>query len=547
MTLAACVVFLLIKTSIAESSHFLDYPLRVVEYLKNQHVRTFECIFIDTSSQNPYGNVLSVLLQSSKLEYVVKYVTQGFSKSDLLPKDPSLLVLHPGRDDDLRSKGVVSNFLHFLNRFNPVTTVFVFLDFSQSYAISLMRFVLVNLNINSVLFFNTKDSAVIASSLTDYTVVEDDLPHPKYLFDWFKRELRGKNISYVREPRSGNDNPNFKWLMATVEYLKGEAREFHKQEGGPKAADVQLEVNIAYGVPEHFQCFFVTAPQVGRILVPRGRALNAVEIMVMPFDWKVWVLLLMLLVLAEVVKNFLPELFKNDPILLVVFGFGRYNLHRAGRWEKIILQSLIILMFFMTNAFETKIVSLMVDKPSAQNVKSLEDFDRYGLKFRYNLNEFPEVKDHPVIGKYIDNGEHIEIWENIPGFAKYVTQQMADLVPRFSYDFERDQSWFVVLDESFFVDAILVHLTAFRSQYVETFHFTERTLNEAGILNYWWRQSGDSYWLGAWGIRPKGKIGDEGFLVFEDMLLAWIILGTGYGISTVAFISEVTIRKKKNV
>lgn len=81
--------------------------------------------------------------------------------------------------------------------------------------------------------------------------------------------------------------------------------------------------------------------------------------MVMPFDWQVWTILVLVLVSAEVAKRFMPEVFKKDPI--------------------IVLKSLIFLMFFIRNAFETA--------PSAQK---LEDFDKYGLKFRYDRESHPE-------------------------------------------------------------------------------------------------------------------------------------------------------------
>ncbi|KAL1402941.1 hypothetical protein pipiens_005863 [Culex pipiens pipiens] len=196
-------------------------------------------------------------------------------------------------------------------------------------------------------------------------------------------------------------DPSFKWIKTTAEYLNGNVHEFHRQEGGPEDADVQLARNVSYGSFSEFMTFFVTAPEICRILVPRGRPLNAVELMVMPFSWHVWTLLLFVLSLAEAVRHVWPELFKNDPILLAVCGFERHNLHEAGRWEKIFLHSLIILMFLMKNAFETKIISLMVDKPSLQTATKLEDFDKYGLKFRYNLSEHPQSVNHTVIGKYV--------------------------------------------------------------------------------------------------------------------------------------------------
>lgn len=399
-----------------------------------------------------------------------------------------------------------------------------------------------SLNYNNVVIFDTMSPMVQLSSLNYYVKELKYLPHPKYLFLFFESRLRGANISYVPEHNGNSMNPSFKWIKTTAEYLNGNVHEFHKQEGGPDDADVQLARNVSYGSFSEFMTFFVTAPEICRILVPRGRPMNAVELMVMPFSWQVWTLLLLVLSLAEAVRHVWPELFKNDPILLVVCGFERYNLHEAGRWEKIVLHSLIILMFFMTNAFETKIISLMVNKPSVQTATKLEDFDKYGLKFRFNTSDHPQSVHHRVIGNYVVHGENVNIYDNEPGVAMYVHQELADAVPRLSHDFVQGQTWFVVLDEVYF-EAIQVHRTAYRCQYLNIFKFTHVALHEAGVLDFWMRQYVDYYARRIVGIKPLGAVENGNFLVFDDMLLAWIILGIGYCLSFAGLLAELMVIK----
>ncbi|EDS31537.1 conserved hypothetical protein [Culex quinquefasciatus] len=199
--------------------------------------------------------------------------------------------------------------------------------------------------------------------------------------------------------------------------------------------------------------------------------------------------------------------------------------------------SLIILMFLMKNAFETKIISLMVDKPSLQTATKLEDFDKYGLKFRYNLSEHPQSVNHTVIGKYVVHGEYVDIYDNEPGVAMYVDQELADAVPKLSHDFVQGRTWFVVLDDVYF-EAILVHRTTYRCQYLNIFRFTHVALHEAGVLDFWFRQYADYYARHIVGTKPLGAVENGKFLVFDDMMLAWIILGIGYCSSFAGFLAE---------
>lgn len=541
LTWSAAVLLVNVSLTCADiNSKFLDYPLEIISYLLEEHIGTFECIFWDIAPNSP---VLSALMHSHTLQYVTKYVVHGSYRSELLPANPSLLILHPGNIYDLAPHIQSQDIYRLLFTINPATKVFVFWNIHDVNVFPQMRWVLCQCKYNNVVFFDTSNKAVILSSLARYSVIEDDVvkPHPKNSLKWFKDQLRGSTIYYDRGQNNAKYHPKHKWVMVTADYINGKALEYRKTKDGPTEADIFIERSVAFAtMDEHFRLFFEKTPEVGRVVVPRGRSLNAVEIMVLPFDWQVWTMLVVILVLAEVAKRFMPDVFQNDPVMLVVFGFERYNLHHAGRLERIVLQSLIVLMFFITNAFETKIVSLMVDRPSAPTAQKLNDFDKYGLKFRFDLDKNPNGINNSITGKYLVNGPKIELWETIPGFAKYITQDMADLVPKVSYDFERDQSWFVVLEERFLSDSILVHRVGFRSPYMRIFRFTHDALDESGIMRLWWRQASDKFWLETWDFRrPRGKLEEGKFLTFSDLLLAWIILAIGVCVSFLAFIAEV--------
>lgn len=443
----------------------------------------------------------------------------------------------PGRQVEFSLYAKTRQILKFFNLFDPATVVMIFMDFSELSVGEIMDWIFNDRNCNNVLFFDTLSTKVRLKSLKNGVGVDlrDGQPHPKRIFGWFRFSFNGNVITYVPEKMSGDlETASYKWVKATAEYLNCALQIVR----GTTEGDIKLRRVVLVSIDRTFQGVTISAPIGIRILVPRGRPLTAGEIMTMPFKWQVWTLLAIVLVVAEVVKYAVPDAFKNDPILLVVFGFEQYDLHRAGRWEKAILHSLIVLMFFMTNAFETKIISMMIDKPSAQTAKRLEDFDKYGLKFRFNLTQIPGAVKDPFIGKYVEHGDPVEIYHNEPGVALIAAEELVAMVPKLSYDFERGQSWFIVLEEQISFDTIHSYQTPVRSPYLRIFQFTYVALNEAGLLNLWQRQHGDFCYKWISGKRPRGHVEEQNYLDFDDMLVAWIVLAFGYDISLIGFMVE---------
>ncbi|KAL9701124.1 hypothetical protein quinque_004565 [Culex quinquefasciatus] len=150
----------------------LEYSLQIIQYMMDDHVGTFECVFFDAVPKNPYDNVLSELLKSSQLLYTTKYVVQGTFRSEHLPKNPSLLVIHPGSKTDLWPYLTSHDIFRFLYLFNPATTVFVFWNIFSVDVFTNLRWALVEAHYSNVLFFDTEDSTVVLSSLKDYAMLD---------------------------------------------------------------------------------------------------------------------------------------------------------------------------------------------------------------------------------------------------------------------------------------------------------------------------------------------------------------------------------------
>lgn len=529
----------------------LNYLVSTVEHYAWHHTGVFTCVFYDMSSRRPFDNILGEVLRSPRLDHVVKLTFNGTQMSrdtlDEIPDSPSMVLIYPGTNAKVVERSV--NFTGgsaLSGLFNPATKVLV-LSTNKHMMSLFIRKVGVNWRYNKMAYFGCERLALFLCNTVKCAELSPGM-HPGYLFSNFHRRLTGRLLTYYTvRPFVSMTDPVLRWVKEMGTYFNTEVMRVdhgcilgqsfnecmdkfrHEIEG----VDIKLENDVWQ---DGFRTVFTTIPMITRILVPRDRPLNAAELLLLPFSREVWILLLVILVMAEVMKQIFPDHFKNDPILLVVCGFERHDLHQAGRWEKIVLHSLIILMFFASNAFETRIISLMISKPSIQRIKTLEDAARAGVRFFADLDRFPWFANHSQIGKLFVNGIQ-EFYETTPGMGVFVDDDTAKIAPITSFDYERKQPFYEALDFRS-LDAFNAYLMSFRNPFLVEFEHIHLKLVEAGIYE-WWNQHNIRLIINAVvGRRERDDVDSKIYLDMDDILPAWMILGVGCGIAMVVFIWE---------
>lgn len=544
-------ILMTIKQTLATSrTDAQDYVLRTIEYLASVKPGVFSCVVYDVA-QRPSENDLNFVLQSPRLGHVVKYVINGTYHEGLvnIVPEPSLLILHPGNDSD-HFEANMKHVQDFLCLFKPTTKVLVLIDSYNEVLVGKIFFAVHSVKYTYSAY--VESLTMIAYFCNGVNCWEwPRVPQPMYLFWSFgRRWVQGRNISYVGEEYfcfAWNRH----WLNEVTRYLGTDSAELqHNCKGlGSKFyecilrnATVPYDIifNTAWVVPHDIKNSLVlctSRPIFMRILVPKDRPLNAVELMLMPFSGPAWCLILAILLLIEIVKHLFPKHFTNDPFLLAVCGFERHDLHRAGRCEKTVFLALIILMFFMTNAFETKIVSLMTSKPSIQRIKTLTDLFQSDVKFRYDLENSPHLADYLVVGAMVVQGETPNLGETFPGVGTICLSDWCELLQEISFDYVRMQPFYVLLDyES--LDHPECYPTGHRFIFAETFRTMHSTLTEAGLFMLWKRQWSAELRSMYSGRRPREDARKNAYLSFADLQPAWMAIGIGMGFSLFVFLAE---------
>ncbi|EDS29234.1 conserved hypothetical protein [Culex quinquefasciatus] len=165
----------------------LDYVLRCIEYEASVAGGTLTLILYDLAPMFPFDNILNAILQSPRLEHVVKYVVNGSYHANLvnLPWHPSMFLIHPGYDVAhlMRSSADIKAVLKL---FNPTTKVLVFVDFNNMNLVVTVFEKVFNVGFVSMVFF---DSVAMRADLWNRVsgMRWTRVPPPMYLFTWMRR------------------------------------------------------------------------------------------------------------------------------------------------------------------------------------------------------------------------------------------------------------------------------------------------------------------------------------------------------------------------
>ncbi|XP_041766629.1 uncharacterized protein LOC121590757 [Anopheles merus] len=130
-----------------------------------------------------------------------------------------------------------------------------------------------------------------------------------------------------------------------------------------------------------------------RIFAPKGKPLTFAEMLLKPFHPAVWILLLGICVAVHLLCRLAPSLICNDLVLLALTGIEKRSLQTTGRFEKLLAISLIILFFQLKSAYETKLITYMIDEPTEPDPKTIDELRQRDVKVIadrrfFNPNQF---------------------------------------------------------------------------------------------------------------------------------------------------------------
>ncbi|KXJ73373.1 hypothetical protein RP20_CCG015887 [Aedes albopictus] len=559
--LQLAIIGLLMGTPIpaAISPKVQNYTITAIEYLSRHHPGRFECVFFDVSGANYFDSDFQELISSPRLDHVVKYVIDNsslLSHNAGLPWFPALVVINVhGEKIDFYTDQV---------ELNPHTRIMILVEIEcKGCFYSAVRSIM-------LFFFTTHFTRMICieskyrvftrigfnGTFTDYL----EYLEPGELFQNILLDMEGRTIPYSGSVRIPLWQEN--WMKETARYLNATPRYKkapcdHKlgllSDCFPKfflsgAVVISLDCIILDSLsPNLCRSLFEVLPYTNVFAIPMPRSINVLEMFFWPFTLTAWIVLTLIVISLELIHLANPHLFKNNPTLLIICGFERYDLHRASAREKLIFLSLIIFFFLMINAYETRIISFMIEKPSIKKIESVQELIDSGLQLAApKINKMGLFKNEKFSGMLLDISDtpvdDLDGTNAYYGMSRYMENRIR--MPA-NFDFKKGRPNYYILDGTDGLQVCLYWLPWYDSL-MEMFGYTERIFFEAGLLPKWEKDElSDFNSLQRRWLRKKGlDLAEvEERLAIRDMLPAWIAIGVGSAGSLVVLFGELLNRR----
>lgn len=529
-----------------KSLNTADYIVSVIEHLAKTDYGVPHCVFYGTLDRYPLNGTLEKVLQSTRLESVTKTViTDGnlYMQSFELPPDPTLIIM----DGTVISQETPP----FLMKFEPRTRVIML--YHQAVRVAEYEMYLTFLAYYNVVHLDEFNQRTVLVDIVERAVLKE-LPRPDRLFkQTLKRNMRGRPIRYCNIFTLPKKHILVRWVKDTATFMNTTIRAVintctdgvlnlcYKEHLRKANVDVSLTEHLSPQIiPNHFG-ILQTNVLFDRVLLAPRSPLQMVQLLTLPFSWQVWTTLILLLISVEVIHLAVPRTFRNEPILMVVCGFERYDLHKADRCEKMALFSLIVLLFFMSRAYETRLLSMMVSRPATRDINTIQDLVESGIRIKHDLLTGTAFLDDHNLKSLVVNSTKNSVL-NMDGVHAYITERfLAKLVLPKYYDPEQRMNRYHIMDESVGIAHVGFFLRV-RSPLVDMFGHTMTVLLESGIHGHLSVASATFKIEKDIAGYQRLSTGDDS-LYFEDLFPAWMALLVGLVAGLAGFVGEITVCK----
>lgn len=540
-------VLLFCSTGLASAKQdTVDYIVQVITHLVENEPEVPRMVFYGTSLKNPFDNLLGKVLEDPRLAFTTKFIISGTAAVDITrwPVQPSLLLIQ-GELASARHEQIFDT----LRLFKPSTRIMLLIN-TKSHDYAELAFLCKHMSYYNAVFLDEKNDWIIVNR-----VVLKNFPEP---WSFNKRSAKRnvqRTITYSTRIPMTPDKPSLRWLAETATFLNTTVREISHncnstivnddtnacfvRHSISRKIDFEPWVYSIRMVDNMFFSFMLTPMTTNFVILAPRSPISTAQLFTIPFQWTVWVALLLVIVMVELVKIKMPLIFQNEPILLVVCGYERYNLNRAGIVEKLVLFSLIVVMFFISRAYETKILSCMISRPATQEIMTIPDLIKHGFKVKYDhLVTLFATELEELNGLLVKSNESLYRMDFVHAYIAEKSLSELKLLPRY-YDPANKLYRYKIMEQSLGLLPVAYKLAS-RSELLEVFAYTINVFIESGIFNFWnslFKEEPQGTIYG----REFGK--QSSFLYFNDLFPVLVLISYGFIISFITFSMEVISHK----
>ncbi|KAL1374522.1 hypothetical protein pipiens_004893 [Culex pipiens pipiens] len=209
-----------------------------------------------------------------------------------------------------------------------------------------------------------------------------------------------------------------------------------------------------------------------------------------------------------------------------------YDLHVATRREKLILFPMVVLMFFITNAYSTILISLLIDRPANYPILTLENLVESGVRIKTNQRTYRYLRKHHILGDLLVVSNE-SVFNMDLEHAHVVVRETAEHVLPMYYDSTNRMFRYNIMDQTLNMAIYMFRLSR-RSDLLEVLQFVCHALIESGIRDVF-KSKVDHF------ARQLPTDENDEELHFADLTLPWMALLCGLSGAGAALVVELVL------
>uniref|UniRef100_A0A6E8WA41 Ionotropic glutamate receptor L-glutamate and glycine-binding domain-containing protein n=1 Tax=Anopheles coluzzii TaxID=1518534 RepID=A0A6E8WA41_ANOCL len=257
-----------------------------------------------------------------------------------------------------------------------------------------------------------------------------------------------------------------------------------------------------------------------------------------PFSLGIWLILGGLFALCRVAEILFPNIYRYDLIAVTFFGGGGVE-YRQPFAFRIVTLTLAVLMFFLSEAYNTKIISLMSLEKFTEQPQTLDAIQQSDLRIMFSrgvVDIFSSLKNNFLspsatmrARKRYGHGvyEHYCAMMYKGNAWIAVAPQMIDLMGSL-----------YMVPEPLMINKLLIQLMQ-HSPFFDLFERMFGLVNECGLWAYMLKKANVLLFpntLITWETMLQ-----EVIFFFDDLYCVWILIMVGWLFSTVCFVGEIAL------
>nr|NP_001345554.1 ionotropic receptor 118 [Aedes aegypti] len=529
--------------------------MNIINQLRIQSPGKFICWIYDHSRDLSDKNLIQMILQHPKMNGVLRILTKSDTITEMYVQPSIVLIICGTNTRRLNEK--------FLVQLDIRTKVLVFVATTSKMQVNVIVDSLYDVNLYNVLFLSTTHDYVFHKLIMSdsFQAYRSELPFHMTFLDQMRNVegykvrssmLHSSSTAYYHQRKMSG--PAINWLQETTVYLNAtyqltvvncvdidELQECKKRRYwvDNRATDICLDFVTLLDYDPYYLDF--VQPFVKKIIIPRGKSLDVLELFMEPFQGSVWITIVMLMILCNFVMFLMPNLIRENPFLFAVCGISTYN-GKYNRYELILITSISVLFFFLLSAYETKFISFLINAPHKGTPHQLEQLMKIGMKVNTNTKDLDKLTDsrfNSIFQYHVTTTENKTL-DRINGYLYEESDAYIAMSEQENWDKRTGSSYYVLMKDSLKL-MVGFNFFSYRNPLLPKFRFTQRAFIESGLWKRWLEEIIVVHQQGfLTGQTLKADYGTgRSTLNMEDLFPAWVALFMGLGVTIIVFSLEI--------